>query len=496
MDRHERSLKLVVDHSSTERRVCGLYLITDDGDRLLERVREALSGGVKIVQYRDKIRDYSDRVALGSELKWLCRQYGATFIVNDHVQLALELDADGVHLGQDDGDAVAARRMLGDKRIIGVSTHNLEEALAAQEAGADYVGLGAIFPTGSKDVPRTVGPQMVAQVKAQLRIPVVAIGGICRDNAGAVIDAGADAVAVISAILGAREPALAATEICLLFNRTAPFPRGKVLTVAGSDSCGGAGIQADLKTITLLGSYGASVITALTAQNTKGVSAIHAPPASFVAQQLEAVLTDLQIDVVKVGMLFSADIALALAQALQSYQLRMLVLDPVMTAKGGTELLAKVALNSMKQRLIPACYLFTPNVPEAERITGMEIYDEEGMERATRKLHLMGARNVLLKGGHLTGGTVTDILFDGTTYHRFSAPRTLTRNSHGTGCTLASAISAYLAQGEPLPVAVQKGKKFVTAALRLAQPLGKGHGPVNHFLAAREQAGQSIENQE
>jgi len=496
MDRQERSLKLVVDHGTPERRVCGLYLITDDGERLLERVREALTGGVKIVQYRDKVRSYSERLALGGELKWLCRQYGATFIINDDVQLTLQLDADGVHLGQDDGDPVAARRLLGDKKIIGVSTHNVEEAIAAERCGADYIGFGAIFPTGSKEVPLIQGADAVARIKAQVKIPLVAIGGICKDNAASVIDAGADAVAVISAILASREPALAANELCLLFNRTAPYPRGRVLAVAGSDSCGGAGVQADLKTITLLGSYGASAITALTAQNTKGVSGIHPCPANFVAQQLEAVLSDVAIDVVKVGMLYSADIALALAQALQTHHLRMVVLDPVMTAKGGTELLAKVALNALKQRLIPACYLFTPNVPEAERLTGLDIVDEEGMERAARKLHLMGARNVLLKGGHLPGGVVTDILFDGTTFTRFSAPRTLTRNSHGTGCTLASAIAAYLAQGEPLPVAVQKGKNFVTAAIRLAQPLGKGHGPVNHFLAAKELASQSNENQE
>jgi hydroxymethylpyrimidine kinase/phosphomethylpyrimidine kinase/thiamine-phosphate diphosphorylase len=481
-------LKLVVDHSGKAKRIGGLYLITDQGERLLERVRDALSGGVRVLQYRDKQGNFGERLELGRELKSLCADFKVCFIVNDDLELASALDADGLHLGQEDGDPAAARAALGPEKILGVSTHSLEEALAAQAAGADYVGFGAIYPTASKEVPAIQGPKALATLKGAMQIPVVAIGGITRDNAGALIDCGADAVAVISSVLSARSPGLAACELALLFNRRAAFPRGAVLTVAGSDSGGGAGIQGDLKTITLLGSYGASAITALTAQNTKGVSSIHPVPPAFLAQQIEAVLSDLPIDVVKVGMLFSADNAEVLADSLSSRRIRMTVLDPVMSAKGGTTLLEDSALRVLKKRLIPLSYLLTPNIPEAERLTGLTITDAAGMELAARALHLMGARNVLVKGGHLSEGVVTDILFDGIGFTRFTAPRTLSRHTHGTGCALASAIASYLAQGEPLPGAVLRAKLFITRAIKSAHPLGKGHGPVNHFLAAKDQA--------
>jgi hydroxymethylpyrimidine kinase / phosphomethylpyrimidine kinase / thiamine-phosphate diphosphorylase len=481
-------LKLVVDHSGKSKQIGGLYLITDQGDRLLERVREALSGGVSVLQYRDKVRSFQERLALGGELKLVCASLKVSFIVNDDLELAAALDADGLHLGQEDGDPVRARAVLGPKKIIGISTHSLAEALAAQAAGADYVGFGAIYPTSTKDVPAIQGPEALATLKGALQIPVVAIGGITRDNAGALIDCGADAVAVVSSVLSARSPGLAATELALLFNRRAPYPRGAVLTVAGSDSGGGAGIQGDLKTIALLGSYGASALTALTAQNSRGVAAIHPVPPDFLAEQLDAVLSDIPIDVVKVGMLFSPENTAILSDRLTAHQIRMIVVDPVMSAKGGVALLEDEAVTVLKKRLIPLCYLLTPNIPEAERLAGLTITDVAGMELAARALHLMGARNVLVKGGHLTEGVVTDILFDGTGFTRFSAPRTLSRHTHGTGCALASAIASFLAQGEALPGAILKAKRFITRAIKFAHPMGKGHGPVNHFLAAKEQA--------
>jgi hydroxymethylpyrimidine kinase/phosphomethylpyrimidine kinase/thiamine-phosphate diphosphorylase len=289
-------------------------------------------------------------------------------------------------------------------------------------------------------------------------------------------------------VLSSRSPGLAAAELSLLFNRCGVHPRGAVLTVAGSDSGGGAGIQGDLKTITLLGSYGASAITALTAQNTRGVSSIHPVPPAFLAEQIDAVLSDLPIDVVKVGMLSSPENASILADKLTAYAVKIVILDPVMSAKGGMPLLEEEALIVLKKRLVPLSYLLTPNIPEAERLTGLTITDVAGMELAARALHLMGAKNVLVKGGHLTEGMVTDIFFDGTGFTRFTAPRVLSRNTHGTGCTLASAIASFLAHGEPLPGAILRAKLFVTRAIKFAQPMGKGHGPVNHYLAAKDQA--------
>jgi len=283
--------------------------------------------------------------------------------------------------------------------------------------------------------------------------------------------------------MAAAQPTVAARELALLFQRRQPWPRGRVLTIAGSDSGGGAGIQADLKTITLLGSYGSSAITALTAQNTLGVTGIHAAPTEFVAQQIEAVLSDIGADVAKTGMLFSAGIIRTVAAALDRYTLPTVV-DPVMIAKGGAPLLQPEAVAALTEELLPRAYLLTPNVPEAEALTGLQIRDESDLITAGRKLQQLGAVNVLLKGGHLAGNEAIDILVDGPHIHRFTAPRVASRNTHGTGCTLSAAIATCLAQGWPLPEAVGRAKQFLTAAIASALPLGSGHGPVNHWQGA------------
>mgnify|MGYP001453118867 CR=1 FL=1 len=487
MDRRKNDhLRLVIDRSGANSPIEGVYLVTDEGDNLVARVRRAITGGVAALQFRHKGDDRSEKARLGAELRQICLESNIPFIVNDDLSLALELDADGLHLGQGDGDPAEARHFLGPHRLLGISTHNLEEALAAQEIGANYIGFGAMFLSRSKDIEQLAGPAGLAIIREKINIPIVAIGGINRNNAHKVIDSGADAIGVISAVLDSRDPTVASRELSLLFNRKTPFPRGSVMTVAGSDSGGGAGIQADLKTITLLGSYGSSVITALTAQNTRGVSGIHAVPSEFVADQLEAVLSDIPVDIIKTGMLFSAQIIDTVAATVESNRRPLLILDPVMLAKGGTSLIDRDAVSCLKHRLLPLAYLVTPNIPEAERLSGIDIVDEEGMQQAARAIHRMGSRNVLIKGGHLGDGNSVDILFDGSAFIRYQAQRFLTRNTHGTGCSMASAIATFLAQGEPLQIAVSRAKEFITSAIRLSQPLGKGHGPVNHFLAAKE----------
>jgi hydroxymethylpyrimidine kinase/phosphomethylpyrimidine kinase/thiamine-phosphate diphosphorylase len=257
-----------------------------------------------------------------------------------------------------------------------------------------------------------------------------------------------------------------------------------VLTVAGSDSGGGAGIQADLKTITLLGSYAMSVITALTAQNTCGVRGIHPVPASFVDEQLAAVLEDLAPEVVKTGMLFDSSIVRLVAERLKQHGL-LAVVDPVMIAKGGAALLRQEAVEACRDQLLPQTYLLTPNLPEAAKLTGLPVHNEGDMERAGRRLQQLGARNVLLKGGHLDGEAV-DLLLDGESLHRLPTKRIACRNTHGTGCTSSAAIAALLAGGHPLPQAVALAKEFITEAIRTAPDLGAGHGPVNHFAAAQK----------
>jgi hydroxymethylpyrimidine kinase/phosphomethylpyrimidine kinase/thiamine-phosphate diphosphorylase len=483
-----RPFRLVVNNAAQQPPpIAGVYLVTDQGDNLVERVQIALRGGVSTLQYRAKDKGRDICLAEGGELKQLCRSFGVAFIVNDDVQLALALEADGVHLGQDDGSVKAARELLGMGRIIGKSTHNLAEALQAEQDGADYIGFGAMYPTGSKNVTHIAGTAGLAEIRERINLPVVAIGGITSSNACRVIDAGADALAVISSVLSCPRPDMAVAELKLLMNRSNLFPRGSVLTIAGSDSGGGAGIQADIKTVTLLGSYAATVITALTAQNTRGVSSIHGLPPTFVIDQLDTVLSDIPIDVIKTGMLHTPAIISALAENLSERNtLIPLIIDPVMIAKGGASLMDRDAIQIFSQQLLPQAYLLTPNIPEAERLLGRSIRLETEMEQAARDLHAMGAANVLIKGGHLTGQQSSDVLYDGSECHYYTAERMFTSNTHGTGCTYASAIAAYLAQGDPLRVAVEKAKKFITTAIRLARQLGKGHSPVNHYLAAQE----------
>lgn len=482
-----RPFRLVVNNPVQTVSISGVYLITDQGDNLIERVCLALRGGISVLQYRAKGKEHDVCLVEGKELKRLCAVYGVSFIVNDDIQLAKELDADGVHLGQDDGSVADARAALGADRIIGKSTHNLEEALLAETDGADYIGFGAMYPTESKVISHLPGTAGLAAIRKQIKIPVVAIGGITADNACRVIEAGADALAVISSVLSSPRPDISVAELVLLFNRIRPFPRGAVLSLAGSDSGGGAGIQADTKTITLLGSYAATVLTALTAQNTKGVSSIHGLPPSFVLDQLDTVLSDIPIDVIKTGMLHTPAIISAVAERLRERKVLIpLVIDPVMVAKGGAALLEREAVQVFCDQLLPQAYLLTPNIPETERLLGRPIKSDKEMEQAARDLHALGAANVLIKGGHLTGRQSTDILFDGSQCHAFSSERFFTSNTHGTGCSYASAIAAFLAQGEPLLQAVEKAKKFISAAIRLARPLGKGHSPVNHYLASQE----------
>lgn len=463
----------------------GLYLITDDNrdGNLLNRVKDALLGGARIVQYRAKYQSPTDRMAMAELLHAACREYDAKLIINDFPELARDIDADGVHLGQGDISINEARQILGRDKLIGISTHNVEEALRAESQGADYVGLGSVFATDSKDDTSVVGIEMLSKVRRAVRIPLVAIGGIDPAGADLAIEAGADCVAVISGIMADQTPAFAAREYALLFNRGKDFPRGRVLTIAGSDSGGGAGIQADLKTISMLGSYGSSVLTALTAQNTLGVDAIEPVQAGFVSAQMDAVLSDIGTDTVKTGMLNWGGNIVRIARAIQQHAL-LAVVDPVMVAKGGAKLLDQEAIDSLIAHLVPRSFLITPNLPEAETLTGIPVKTEEDMIQAGLSLQELGARNVLIKGGHLKGEAV-DLLFIGDQQHRFESPRIDTRNTHGTGCTYSAAIATFLAQGYPLLKAVERGKKFIDLAIEHAVDCGQGHGPVNHFRAAQ-----------
>ncbi len=259
-----------------------------------------------------------------------------------------------------------------------------------------------------------------------------------------------------------------------------------VLTIAGSDPSGGAGIQADLKTFSALGAYGMSVVTALTAQNTEGVRAIHDVPAAFIGAQIDAVFEDIRVDAVKLGMLSQPAVIAVVAERLERYRPRWLVLDPVMVAKGGDRLLQLDAIAALRERLLPLASVITPNLPEAGVLLDQApAASEPHMIEAAAALRALGSQAVLLKGGHLATGDAVDVLDDGGEPMVLAAPRIATRNTHGTGCTLSSALATLLARGRPLRQAVRAAKAYITGAIQAADQLsvGHGHGPVHHFHA-------------
>ena len=252
------------------------------------------------------------------------------------------------------------------------------------------------------------------------------------------------------------------------------------MTIAGSDSGAGAGVQADLKTFAALGIYGTSVLTAITAQNTLQVTAVHEVPTRVIAAQIQAVLTDIGADAVKTGMLSSTAIIRTVSRELRRAGVEHLVVDPVMVAKSGDRLLRPEAVDALRTQLLPLASVVTPNIPEAEALSGITIHGRGDAEVAARAIKDMGPRVVVVKGGHLSGPPV-DLYYDGSGFHEFPGPRIATRNTHGTGCTFASAIAAGLAQGLNTLDAVAQAKEYVTEAIRKSYDVGQGHGPVNHF---------------
>jgi hydroxymethylpyrimidine/phosphomethylpyrimidine kinase len=249
------------------------------------------------------------------------------------------------------------------------------------------------------------------------------------------------------------------------------------LTIAGSDPSGGAGIQADLKTFSRLHVYGMSVITALTAQNTSGVNGVMEVPPDFVARQLDAVLTDIHVDAAKTGMLLAAGIVEVVAQKVREHQIRSLVIDPVMVSTSGAPLLNGDAIGTFRRTLLPLALVITPNVDEARILTGKAITTIADMEEAALQVHGMGAPYVLIKGGHMAGDDVTDVLFDGTDFSHFQSRRIHSSDTHGTGCVLSAAITAEIAAGKGIKEAVQVARELVREAIRHGLRLGKGIGP-------------------
>lgn len=262
-------------------------------------------------------------------------------------------------------------------------------------------------------------------------------------------------------------------------------PHGRVLIIAGSDSGGGAGIQADIKAVTAMGGYAATAITAITVQNTLGVHGVHPLPLDLIEAQARAVLDDIGADAIKTGMLGSTDVVERVAAILDTSDAPAVV-DPVMIAKGGQPLLPDEAVQAVRGLMVPRAALLTPNAPEAEALTGIAVADLDGQRRAGEALLALGARAVLMKGGHVPGETVIDLLLTPTGETLLEGPRLDTRHTHGTGCTLASACAAGLAKGLPLEAAVAEAWAYVAEAIRRAPGLGRGHGPLDHGWPLRD----------
>ena len=259
------------------------------------------------------------------------------------------------------------------------------------------------------------------------------------------------------------------------------------MTIAGSDSGGGAGIQADLKTFAALGVYGTSAVTAVTAQNTLGVTAVAEIPLDIIGAQIDAIVSDIGVDVVKTGMLSSTPIIDLVTKRIKKYRLDRVVVDPVMIAKGGDRLLQESAVDSLRRILIPLATIVTPNAPEAEALTGLKVTSVAEARKAAKVIvEDLGAKNAVVKGGHLEGPAI-DVFYDGVNFYEFRAKRIESASTHGTGCTFASATAAYLARGYEPVEAAARAKKYVTQAIKKAYPIGHGHGPLNHFYRLKTQ---------
>ena len=463
-----------------------LYAVTDrswlkGGETLEEAVQAALAGGVTILQLREKHASHGELVAAARRLKPVCEAYGVPLIIDDDVEAVLESGADGVHVGQEDMAVAEARRILGPDKIIGASAHSEAEAREAVRQGADYLGCGAVFATATKNDTTPLSREELRRICRCVEVPAVAIGGITEANCMELAASGIAGIAVVSAIFAAEDKRTAARRLRLLAERIAGKRRA-VLTIAGSDCSGGAGIQADLKTMLANGVYGMSAITALTAQNTTGVYGILESTPEFLASQLDCIFGDIRPDAVKTGMVSSAGLIRVIGEKLKEYGAEHIVVDPVMVSTSGSKLLQEEAMEALTSVLLPMAEVITPNIPEAEVLSGMEIASAADMETAAEKIFRAYGCAVLCKGGHSLNDA-NDLLCDGEGCTWFAGRKIDNPNTHGTGCTLSSAIAANLAKGMELREAVAVAKEYISGALAAGLDLGKGSGPLDHGFA-------------
>lgn len=478
-----------------------VYLVTDAalcGARgVAAVVREAVAGGVRIVQLRDKTASDEAIIEQLAELSAIIAGRAA-LVVNDRLDAAVEarrrgIRVDGIHLGQGDASVLRARQLLGPDALIGLTANTFEhiEAVRALPPGTvDHLGVGVIRPTSTKpDHPPALGVEGFRAIVAASPVPCVAIGGVGIDDIDALRAVGAAGVAVVSALCAADDPRESARALRRRWRGVGRIPR--VLSIAGSDPSGGAGIQADLKAIAANGGYGMAAITALTAQNTCGVHAVHVPPAEFLAEQLDAISEDIPVDAVKIGMLANADVIRAVTSWLDRERPANVVIDPVMISTSGDRLLDSAAESALFE-LLRRADIITPNLAELAVLTGREPVTDWGAAReAAAGLAARLDTIVLVKGGHLGGDDAPDALVTALSSEEFTGSRIHTDATHGTGCSLSSALATRRAAGDDWDDALRAARAWLRESLRAADDLGvgRGHGPVHHLAGLWERGG-------
>jgi len=454
-----------------------LYLVAPAriaAGRLADLIPDLARAGVDIVQLRD--RTISDRELLveATACAVAAAEAGIPFIVNDSPALARTAGADGVHLGQSDGSIADARALLGPDAIIGRSSRGGAMLAEAAAEGADYGSVGPIWETPTKAGRAAIGLGPVRAAAQDAVIPWFAIGGLDAPRVPRVAALGARRIVVVRAICDADDPIAATGQLRARLVDHKP----RVLSIAGSDSGGGAGIQADIKAITQAGGFPLTAVTALTAQNTLGVHGVHAAPEEFVAQQISCVFDDLGVDGIKTGMLGTAELVEAVSAAVRENrddELEIpLVVDTVLRAESGAGLMAPGGEAALKEHLLPLATVITPNLMEAQALSGDESDDSERLAQTLQARHGCA---VIVTGGH--GPSADDVLCEDGAITHIPGVRLSRTTTHGAGCTHSSTLAALMARGLPLAEAAAGAKSAATAAVRNGRPFGSGAGPVD-----------------
>ncbi|MGO4959519.1 bifunctional hydroxymethylpyrimidine kinase/phosphomethylpyrimidine kinase [Bifidobacterium pseudolongum] len=487
------------------------------GRTLLDVVAKALDGGASFIQLRAKHADVAQIVsmaeAIAHEIRGHHLEHTVAFVIDDRVDAALEarhrgIKVDGVHIGQQDLSPLEARRLLGNDAIIGLSAKTLDEVMAANALPAgtiDYLGAGPLHETATKPdcivthADGTTGTQSAQSINALCEAslyPLVVGGGVHVQDVPMLASTHADGWFVVSAIAAAGDPEQATQDLVNAWLAVRGDTRHgyaqhvadthtlpAALTIATTDSSGGAGIAADLKTMLANDVYGMCVVAGITAQNTTGVQLIAPVDAPVVRAQIDSVFTDIRPAAVKIGVIVGDEQIETVAAALRDHSAGNVVVDPVMVATSGSSLADSSAIRTMMRELFPLAALITPNIPEAQALAGADIASRADMERAARTLAGRFGCAVLVKGGHGIQDANDVLALPNGDTRWFPGERIGNPNTHGTGCTLSSAIAAHLALGEPLDEAIAHAKAYVSGALRAMLDLGAGSGPMDHGWA-------------